>query len=321
MRMSSKRACVLFFLIPLMTHCTSSSHSPQSSSPVKIEKRIEVKSIRNDGLDADFFLGRSDKPQKAIILLGGSEGGKDWSENGSFIRELMDQGCCVLSLGYFGPGDLPRELRAIPLEYFAKAFHWLSEQKEAVIPNEYALIGVSRGAELALLLGSRYSEVKTVVAIAPSCVVFPGPPTGLLDALQGQHSAWSSRGQEITFVPVPYSWTTVKGMISGGRRQMFEKALERGRNRKEATIPAEKIQGPILLISFTRDQVWPSTPMSQQIMQRLHNHAFHYPYKHISYNAGHSKWNTPACRTEILSFLGKHFLTLVQSPQPPENKK
>jgi len=249
--------------------------------------------------------------------LGGSEGGKGWSENGSFIRELMDQGCCVLSLGYFGSGNLPGKLRGIPLEYFAKAFHWLSGQEETVIPNEYALIGVSRGAELALLLGSRYSEVKIVVAIAPSSVVFPGS----LDALLGQHSAWSSKGQELTFVPVPYSWTTVNGLISGKRRPIFEKALERGRNLKGATIPAEKIQGPILLISFTRDQIWPSTPMSEQIMQRLHNHAFNYPYKHISYDAGHSQWNTPACRTEILSFLGKHFLTLVIPDHPATESK
>ena len=83
----------------------------------------------------------------------------------------------------FGADNLPPDLRSIPLEYFSKASHWLSSQDKQVIPNYYGLIGLSRGAELALLLGSRYSEVKGIVAIAPSSVVFPGPPTGFLDLL------------------------------------------------------------------------------------------------------------------------------------------
>ena len=113
-----------------------------------------------DGLDGDFFHGASEKQQKALILLGGSEGGKSWSDQTEFIQELVGQGFCVLSLGYFGTGDLPADLRGIPLEYFAKAFHWLSTQEGLVVPNDYAVMGVSRGAELALLLGSRYPKLE-----------------------------------------------------------------------------------------------------------------------------------------------------------------
>ena len=266
-------------------------------------------SVRVDGLDGDFFHGASAKQQKALILLGGSEGGNSWSDQTELIQELVEQGFCVLSLGYFGTGELPADLRGIPLEYFSKAFHWLSTQEGLVVPNDYAVMGVSRGAELALLLGSRYPEVRAVVAIAPSSVVFPGPPTGKLDALRGQHSAWSLSGHELAFVPMPYSWTTLRGMITGKRTRMFEDALRDSGHAKRAAIPVERIQGPILLTSFTRDQIWPSTLMSEQIVQRLRDSKFRFYYEHAKYEAGHSQWSLKPCRSNILAFLKERVLT------------
>ena len=241
-------------------------------------------------------------------MLGGSEGGRYWSYHPELIRDLVDQGFSVLSLPYFGTRDLPDDLRSIPLEYFSKVFSWLSTQKDQVIPDKYALVGVSRGAELALLLGSRYPEVKAVVAIAPSSVVFPGPPAGILDLIEGQHSAWSENGKELPFVPIPYSWATLRGMLSGKRTRMFEIALQNTRRVKEAEIPAEKIRGSILLISFTRDQVWPSTLMCGQIMMRLKDNSFRYHYEHAIYDGVHSEWSIEPCREKILSFLKDRFL-------------
>ena len=282
-----------------------------------VPRGIAVRSVRTDGLDADFFHGTSDKPQKAVILLGGSEGGKSFSDDTVFVQELVGQGFCVLSLAYFGIDDLPRTLRGIPLEYFAKAFHWLSTQKE-VIPDDYALVGGSRGAELALLLGSIYPEVKAIIAIAPSSVIFPGPPTDALDALQGQHSAWSRNGQELAFVPVAYSWTTLQALITDEGTRMLEKALRSSRHVKEAAIPVEEIQGPILLVSFTRDEAWPSTLMSEQIMQRLHDSGFRFHYEHVAYDAGHCDWSVKPFRPTVLTFLRERFLTTVRDRRPRE---
>ena len=284
---------------PSISHATDSPRAP---------KGVAVQSIRGDGLDADFFHGTSDKPQKAVIVLGGSEGGKSWSDCTEFIEELVDQGCCVLSLAYFGTDDLPTQLRCIPLEYFSNAFDWLATQKELVIPNDYAVIGGSRGAELALLLGSRHPEIKAVVAIAPSSVVFAGPPTGKLDAMQGQHSAWSFNGRELAFLPALYSWTTLRGLITGRQTRMIETALRNSRRVEDAVIPVQRIQGPILLVSFTRDEVWPSTLMSEQIMEHLRGSGYRFSYEHASYDAGHCEWGIEACRTNMLRFLRERFL-------------
>lgn len=274
----------LSFLV--LTQCSKPKPSSISVRPENIPIGVTLKSVMIDGLDADFFYRTSSNPQMALILLGGSEGGRYWNYQPEFIQELITEGFCVLSLPYFGADNLPPDLRSIPLEYFSKASHWLSSQDKQVIPNYYGLIGLSRGAELALLLGSRYSEVKGIVAIAPSSVVFPGPPTGFLDLLGGQHSAWSENGKELSFVPIPFSWTTFRGMISGKRTRMFEKALENTKRVKMSEIPVEKIQGPILLVSFTRDQVWPSTLMSEQIMNRLRDNKFHFHYEHAVYDGG-----------------------------------
>jgi uncharacterized protein len=266
---------------------------------------LSAKSIRIDGLNADLFHTISDKPQETLILLGGSEGGKSWSDHTAHIQQFIELGYAVLSLAYFGMDSLPAHLRSIPLEYFTSTFRWLASQKE-VIPNKYTLIGVSRGAELALLLGSMFPEVKAVVAIAPSSVVFPGPPTGILDALRGQHSAWSLHGQEIAFVPIPYSWITLQGMITGKRTRMFAEALRNVHATETAAIPVEKTQGPILLESFTQDQIWPSTLMANQIVGRLKDNGFRYYSKHSAHNTTHSNWSFEPCWTNILAFLKEY---------------
>jgi hypothetical protein len=105
-----------------------------------------------------------------------------------------------------------------------------------------------------------------------------------------------------------YSWTSLRGLMTGQQTKMVEKALRNSRRVKEATIPVEKIQGPILLVSFTRDDVWPSALMSEQIAGRLRDGGFRFPYEHATYDAGHCEWGIEACRTNMLRFLRERFL-------------
>ena len=262
------------------------------------------RSIKTRGLNADLFTGFFNEPQRALIFLGGSEGGKSWNDHTEFIQQVVGLGYVVLSLAYFGAEGLPPTLRAIPLEYFLDAFHWLSCQP-GIIPGGFGLVGVSRGAELALLLASHCPEVKAVVAIAPSSVVFPGPPTGLLDGLRGQHAAWSLNGQEMGFVPIPYTLTSLRGMLSGRRTRMFEQALLNASAVEAAVIPVEKIQARLLLVSFTQDQIWPSTRMADQVIRRLQQNDFAYPVDHQAFDTVHSNWSFATCRSSILTFLNE----------------
>ena len=301
-------ATLLCMTVLVLTQCSAPPPSRFAARPDHIPDGLTLKPVSVEGLEADFYYRASSQPQKAVILLGGSEGGRSWSYCSDFLQELVDQGFCVLSLPYFGTTNLPRRLRAIPLEYFSKAFAWLGTQHELVIPDDYALIGGSRGAELALLLGSRYPEVKAAIAIAPSSVVFPGPVARKTEVLERQHSPWSEKGKELPFVPMAYSWTSLRGVMTGKQTRMVEKALRNSERVKRASIPVERIQGPILLVSFTRDDVWPSVVMSEQIVQRLRDSGFCFPYEHATYDAGHCEWGIEPCRTNMLRFLRERFL-------------
>ena len=50
-----------------------------------------------------------------------------------------------------------------------------------------------------------------------------------------------------------------------------------------ATIPVERIQGPVLLISGRADRIWPSERLADIAFQRLQAHAFPYRYEHLRY--------------------------------------
>jgi hypothetical protein len=313
--MSNMRITAPAILGVLLAGGCATAHRPSALAPLlPASGGIVATALTCDGLNADCFYRPSNKPRKALILLGGSEGGKSWSSQTPHLEELVDAGYYVLSVAYFGAEGLPRGLRAIPLEYFAKLFRWLSVQ-EAVVPDDYVLMGVSRGAELALLLASVYPQVKAVVAIAPSSVVFPGPPTGILDALGGQHSAWSLGGQEVPFLRVPYSFATLRALVSGKRTRMFEKAFSNARGVEKAAIRAEKARGPVLLVSFTRDQIWPSTFMSEQLTRRLAANGFGFQCQHQAYARKHSDWSFEPCWNGILAFLSRQCETRADHSQ------
>jgi len=177
----------------------------------------------------------------------------------------------------------------------------------AAVPYNYALFGGSRGGEMALLLASRYPQIKAVVVIDPGSVVFPGSPRGFFDILAGQHSAWSYQGQPLPYVPWPVSLKNAKSLVTTNQRSMFEKALQNKQAVAEAVIPVERISGPLLCISDTLDQVWPSTLMCNQVMERLDQKGFPFYHSHISYNEMHYTCRLDSCMSRITEFLDEQF--------------
>ena len=127
------------------------------------------------------------RPHPAVIVLGGVGGGL--REGGA--EALASEGFAALALAYFGVDPLPRELVEVPLEYFGKALGWLKSQPE-VDADRMAVVGNSKGGELALLLGASYPEdVKAVVGYAPSAVVWQGISFDREAYHGGPRSPWS----------------------------------------------------------------------------------------------------------------------------------
>ena len=160
------------------------------------------------------------------------------------------------------------------------------------MPHYIAVIGLSRGGELALLLGATNPAIRAVVAGAPSGIVYGGVKSNSSDF---SLSSWTYNGEPFPYVP--YKPTFFDMMIFWGKwlthtpfssTPAFLKTLKRSKQVTEATIPVEKIQGPVLLVSGQKDQLWPSTRFAELVMERLRSRNHPYPYRHLSYEeAGH----------------------------------
>jgi dienelactone hydrolase len=228
----------------------------------------------------DFHPAPAGAKGPLVLILGGSEGGLAGAS--SMAKELEAEGFGSLALAYFKAPGLPQELASIPLETFDRAIAWLSSQpgKPRVI-----LIGVSKGAEAALLAASRNDRVCAVVAGVPSSVAWPSSsPT------QFSKPSWTAGGAPVPFLPY-----ALGSFGKGGIFALYKDALPTLPQHAEAVIPVEKIRGPLLLISGKQDALWPSAVMGEQIMARLAQAKVGFARQHLSYeNAGHASFGKPA---------------------------
>jgi dienelactone hydrolase len=225
-------------------------------------------------IDVKYFPAQSDSKNVAIFMLAGSEGGYPNTETDFYTK----RGFSLLEIAYFGTDNTPKMLEMIPMEYFEKVLSYYISLPE-IHGKKIVVIGSSKGAELALLLASRYKDIQGVIAKVPSSVVFQG--------IGGMESSWSYKGDPIPFVPyVEYDFANVKNYEF---LEMYQLSLKNKSACENASIPVEKINGPILLFSGKEDKLWPSSEMSEMIIGRLKDKNFKYSYEHIAYaNAGHT---------------------------------
>ena len=239
-------------------------------------------------LDEDRLYGflyhpASGGPFPGVIILGGSNGGLyEW-----LAQAFASHGFAALTLAYFNYQDLPRELVEIPLEYFSKAVAWIKAQK-AVKGDSLGLVGGSKGGELALLFSALHNDARAVVAWVPSGYIWQGISHDMKLV-----SSWSYNGQGLPFIRAVVTPEDIAKYEKGeldSVRQFYTLGLEQAdpKTIEQATIQVEKIEAPILLVSGTDDQTWPSAEFSDAIMERLEKHGHLYEHKHIRYEgAGH----------------------------------
>ncbi|HVB86554.1 MAG TPA: acyl-CoA thioester hydrolase/BAAT C-terminal domain-containing protein [Candidatus Dormibacteraeota bacterium] len=251
--------------------------------------------IRDAGEDANeegfagrLFIPLGREPHPVVIVLGGSGGGYDLDKAAVLARH----GFAALSLAYFGLPGLPPWLHRVPLEYFARAMAWLGRQPE-VDARCIGVLGISRGAELALLLSPTFPEIRAVVAYAPSAVAWG---SGGRDKATGEIiPCWTRRGEAIPFAPLPLRGFIARSALPVGMlrrpvkfRNLFRAALGNHNAIERAQIPVERTRGPILLISGGDDHVWPASRMAEMICARLRARNFSHSVEHLHYpKAGH----------------------------------
>ncbi|KAJ4461357.1 putative BAAT / Acyl-CoA thioester hydrolase C terminal [Paratrimastix pyriformis] len=136
-----------------------------------------------------------------------------------------------------------------------------------------AVVGISRGAEAALLLAGMYpQEIRRVVAIVPPCVVFEAP-TRTSPAPAEATSPWTRRDEEVPFLPVRFAdvYFQSPDPYAIPHSAYYEDTLKQASpdDLDQAAIRVEQINGPLLLISAGADQEWPSKEMAAQLVRRL----------------------------------------------------
>lgn len=180
-----------------------------------------------------------------VLLLHGSSGRPDLDRK----RLLEDKGFEVVAPQWFdGP------LREIPLESFP-----LDELAGRV--DRLCVMGISRGAEAALLLGTLDDRIDAVVALSPGAYVWGWVEDGL------QRSAWTWRGEPLPFVPYDEDWVPDDDPPAylGLYRQSLQVYPEQAR---AAEIPAERFRGELLLVAGGDDRLWPSLDFARQLEAR-----------------------------------------------------
>ena len=238
--------------------------------------------LKGEGFVADFYCKAGPVTKPGLLFLGGSEGGRPDAHVPQFFAE---QGYPVLAVAYFKEQGLPENLQLVPLEYFDKALAWMA-RSDRIPRGGIVVYGLSKGAELALLLASRKPEIKGVIALAPSSVVWDGMPKQWWPP--DPKSSWSCSGKPLPFVPYDFSQAMAKDDPMAIRK-FYEKALQQRAAVEQATIGVEAINGPILLASGHDDQMWPSETMANAICARLKAKNFPHRYEHLTYaDAGHT---------------------------------
>ncbi len=244
--------------------------------------------IESEGVVGTLFLPPGIGPHPAVIVLSGGGGGID--EHWGAI--LASHGYAALSLAYFNAPGLPRGLVNIPLEYFENAIRWMRDQPW-LRDHFLAVWGPSRGGELALLLGATFPDINAVIAWVPSGVVF----WALGQSEPGDtrpRAAWTYRGKPLSCLQKnnPYAGIDPAEPESGQPVAWAPAYLDHLKDAdavERATIPVEKIRGPVLLVSGTDDQMWPSSALADIAVRRLEAHDFAFPFQHLRYEgAGHT---------------------------------
>lgn len=227
---------------------------------------VDVLPVRGArGVYGDLYLPATPPPWPIVIVLGGSEGGSVVTNE--VARTFVHDGYLALALSYWGLETLPPRLEALPLEYFLSAIE-LAREYPGARADRVALIGVSRGAEAALLVAANSPRVSAVVSVVGSGVSWPAWEAWT-------QPSWTFADAGVPFVPwanVPPVQTTLDdGGVEVSTRALWLETLRRAPPAAvaAAAIPVEQIDGPVLLLGAQDDQVWPSCELSALAWDRL----------------------------------------------------
>jgi dipeptidyl aminopeptidase/acylaminoacyl peptidase len=267
-------------------------------------------SEKHGNVETKLYLGEGDN-QALIVAFGGGGGGNDWARDYMKAKRdsLNNMGYAVLAVGYFNYGNTPASLDRISLNAISDSILSIAKHPQ-IDENKIALMGGSRGGELALNLASRFKYFNAVIGLSTSNVSFPAI------TWSANTSSWTFNDEEVAYVPAPFK--TISPALKGDLYTAHSMMLEDKPAVKNAKIKVEDINGPILIISGKKDEQWPATEMSNQLMERLKEKNFEFHKEHVVLDGGHI---APLDHFNIVyDFLDQHFSGTQMAVTPPRLK-
>ena len=222
---------------------------------------------------AVLYAQAGDQPRPVIVILAGAEGGDGAGKRfGPILGEL---GYAAVSLPYYSPDwgeygppppqpELPGSFLDIRVDQLADLRAVLRIMPGVDI-DRFGLFGGSKGAEFALIAASRYPWIDSVVAYAPTDLVWEGWGLEVIEA-EGTRSSFSFEGEALPFMPYR-GW--VEGLLAGvsaDLRAIHENGRADHPEREAAArIPVEAYGGALMLVAGDLDAMWNSGRAARNI--------------------------------------------------------
>jgi dienelactone hydrolase len=245
---------------------------------------VVMQRVDEPDVKAHLYLPVGSARLPLVIVLGGSEGGYDDLR----ASMLASRGFATMTIAYFGVPGTPAELFEVPVEVVERGLAWAARHPR-IDSARVAIMGTSKGAELALVSASRIPGLCAVVANAPTDAVAQGIDR---NGRSRATSSWTWRGQPLPFVrqvPPPEFESQFREHGPPYRLRILHEASRRDTASLHASqIAVEKVNGPILLLSGEDDQLGPSSEQAESIIARLKARGFRHSAEHLRFaDAGH----------------------------------
>ena len=177
-------------------------------------------------------------------MLAGSSGRLDVGRAGA----LAAAGATALALRWFGGVGQPATACEVPLETFTHALDLLAQECDRL-----AILGLSYGAEAALLTAVRDQRISATIALAPTDVAWEGHREHDTDP---RRSKWTWRGEPVPFVPIDRTWVPDEAVPAFASHYARSRELAGTDMVEAARIPVERFAGDLVLVAGGDDQVW-----------------------------------------------------------------
>lgn len=181
-------------------------------------------------------------------------------------RLLAGTGLVALGLRWYGGEGQPPGVCEIPVETFTQALDLLRSEGA----GRLCVLGLSKGAEVALWLSVLDQRIDAVVALSPTSVTWPNLGPGADGLSRPRRSSWTWRGAPLPFAALDEAWepeVQADGLVS--LRGWYERSREfRPEQYGTAAIPVENTAAELVLVAGGDDRTWPSLPAAQALRDR-----------------------------------------------------